>query len=277
MEKDRFIGQVDFEELRSQRIQVYRTIELDLTTARADVKMDFTGNYVYALDATDIDSTLSLRLNEQSRSLLPLYKGRGYKAPFYRFFVTNAVQAGKTLTLAIGIESGTFEVFDVGKALEISGSIYTSTWLKDALEGNAFTARISRAPTAGNYILHQLWNPADSGVKCYLSRVFGWTDAAATRVTINHHNLAIATLEGSGVNKHIGEAASQAELRYEDTGSTVGTQLTVMKCRNVEPFEWEPISFFPAVIVPPGKGIVAFPIGTDIGLETMWEWVEVAE
>ncbi|NVM23391.1 MAG: hypothetical protein HWN68_16600 [Desulfobacterales bacterium] len=121
--KRRHIGGVDFEELQRQRVQIYRTIEFNLATARTDHLLDFTGNYFYVYKATDIDAEISIRLNEQSMGLIPFHKGRGIRAPFHRLFVTNAAQAGKTLSLAIGVESETFEIFDVGKALEITGVV----------------------------------------------------------------------------------------------------------------------------------------------------------
>jgi len=121
--KMKFIGGVDFDELRAQRVKVYDTLTIDLATVRADQEMIISGNYIYALEATDITTTLQVKLNEIPRSLISLYKGRGVRAPFYRLYLTNAAQAGKTITLAIGIESDTFEVFDVGKALELSGYV----------------------------------------------------------------------------------------------------------------------------------------------------------
>ena len=122
-EKQKFIGGVDFDELKAQRVQLYNSIKIDLATARTNKEMVFTGNYIYALEATDVDANLDIRFNELFRAAINIKKGRGVRIPFFRFYLTNIAQAGKTLTLAIGIEASDFEVFDVGKALGITGTV----------------------------------------------------------------------------------------------------------------------------------------------------------
>ncbi|MBA7495769.1 hypothetical protein ES702_06358 [subsurface metagenome] len=124
-EKQKFIGGIDFDELIAQRVQVYNTLVIDLTTARSNEERTFVGNYLYVLEATDVDANLDIRFNQSFRGAIKLVKGRGVRAPFYRFYLTNAAQADKTITLAIGVESDSFEIFDVGKALEITGPVTT--------------------------------------------------------------------------------------------------------------------------------------------------------
>jgi hypothetical protein len=121
--KQKFIGGIDFDELKAQRVQLYNAITIDLATARTNEEMVFTGNYIYALEATDVDAALNIRFNELFRAAINVKKGRGVRVPFYRLYITNTAQAGKTLTLAIGIEASDFEIFDVGKALGITGNV----------------------------------------------------------------------------------------------------------------------------------------------------------
>lgn len=125
-EKQKFIGGIDFDELKAQRVQLYNTITINLATVRANEEMVFTGNYIYALEATDVDANLDIRFNELFRATINVKKGRGVRVPFYRFYITNTAQAGKSVTLAIGIEASDFEIFDVGKALGITGLVYTA-------------------------------------------------------------------------------------------------------------------------------------------------------
>ena len=123
LQKAKFIGGINFDELRAQRVQLYNTIEIDLSIVRLNQEQVFTGTYIYALEATDVDANVNVRFNELFRNNINLVRGRGVRCPFYRIYLSNAAQAGKTLTLAIGIESGEFEIFDVGKALGITGTV----------------------------------------------------------------------------------------------------------------------------------------------------------
>jgi len=124
-EEKKFIGGIDFKELRAQRVQVYNELVIDLSVARSNDERVFTGTYVYAVEGTDVDANVDIRFNELFRANIGLVKGRGIRCPFYRFYLTNAAQAGKTITLIIGIESADFEIFDVGKALGITGLVPT--------------------------------------------------------------------------------------------------------------------------------------------------------
>ena len=108
------IGDIDFDELTQQRVQVYDTITLDLSTARDKQKLDFIGTYIYALEGTAISSEVEVRFNEASRKPIKITEGRGLRIPFYRLFFSNSAQSGESITLIVGIESAIFEVFDWG-------------------------------------------------------------------------------------------------------------------------------------------------------------------
>lgn len=145
-EKQKYIGGVDFEELRSQRIQVYKTITFDLATARSNVELPFIGNYLYVIEATDNSANIQIRLNEIFRSNITVTKGRGLRAPFYRLYITNTAQTGKTLTFAIGVESGTFEVIDTRASIAISGAVTTTP---SHLASGASTEEAKMNPSSG--------------------------------------------------------------------------------------------------------------------------------
>jgi len=114
-ERKRFIGGVDFDELRAQRVQIYDTITLDLGIARSEVEFTITGNYIYVVEATEAALQLYVRFNEKFRKQIYLHKGRGVRTPFYRLYLTNAALVGKSITLAIGIEGDIFQILDTGK------------------------------------------------------------------------------------------------------------------------------------------------------------------
>ena len=90
---------------------------------RADHEIVYTGNYLYGIEATDKDVNVSIRLNEQFRPLLNIKKGRGIRGPFYRLWLTNTAQAGKSITLVMGIEAANFEVIDNLTAITVSGTL----------------------------------------------------------------------------------------------------------------------------------------------------------
>ena len=123
MERKKFIGGVDFEELRSQRIKVYDTFTIDVTTLTSDREFVVAGNYLYVLDATDIDVSVNVKFNEKMHKSIEIFKGRGIRSPFYRLYFSWAAQAGKIITIAVGTESQSFEILDLGKALEITGAM----------------------------------------------------------------------------------------------------------------------------------------------------------
>ena len=149
MEEMKFIGGVDFKDLRAQRIQVYNKITIDLAGVRADQEMVFTGNYIYGIEASDGTANIDIRLNEKFRSTINIKQGRGVRAPFYRFYVTNAAQAGKSLTLIIGVEAEQFEIIDNLTSIVVSGIIGTY----QQVLGNAWVSEGPVTPVGADEIL----------------------------------------------------------------------------------------------------------------------------
>jgi hypothetical protein len=86
--------------LRDVDSQTYRILTFDLGVARANVETKVWGD---ALAVVTITGTASIRLNEPDNEDIDLSLVRELPAAlFHRFFITNTVQAGKTLTLIIG-------------------------------------------------------------------------------------------------------------------------------------------------------------------------------
>lgn len=174
------IGDVDFEELKNQRLQIYDTITLDLATARTDSPLAFIGTYIYCLEATDSDTNIQVKFNENTRKSITLVKNRGLRIPFYRLFFTNAAQVGKEVTLVVGSESDRFEVFDGAQAetspIPSGGFVFGDMW--DSVFGTALTEYIwasqcynfytyTQTPSIGDYIIYKMW--AEEG-----ARVLHW-------------------------------------------------------------------------------------------------------
>jgi len=274
-EKQKFIGGIDFEELRAQRIQVYNSIILDLAIARTNEEMVFTGNYIYALEATDVDANLDIRFNELFRSAINIKKGRGLRIPFYRLYITNTAQADKTLTLTIGIESSDFQIFDVGKSLGITGTVDTKvlqdeSWSYDVLQKNRFMGGYTLSPGAGDYALIQLLNPAASGVTVCCYRIFvGINDNG--QISLRARNAALDVLRTEVANMYMGEADPNAELRTESPGSIPGTSIAIIRATGNIMYQ---LIKKPIVLVE-GKGIMMAAEGADTALTVTFEWMEI--
>lgn len=107
-------------EIKIRRPQVYKLLTLDLTSARSEFEIPVAGNYMVVLDATDINTSVGVRFNESYCDQATLKKRQGFKVPFYRFFITNAAQAGKSLTIAYGVNETPLEFIDQASVVEIS-------------------------------------------------------------------------------------------------------------------------------------------------------------
>ncbi|MBW7956539.1 MAG: hypothetical protein H3C68_01485 [Deltaproteobacteria bacterium] len=88
---------------------LYKTQVIDLSTARNNEVLTIEGTYLFVFDATDFGSNLSVRFNEVYMDALTLTKSRGVRLPFYRVYLTNAAQPGKTLTLIYGVSDTPIE------------------------------------------------------------------------------------------------------------------------------------------------------------------------
>lgn len=97
------------EEIRRKRIKTYHVLDYILDSARNDEALHITGSYIYVLN---LDGACSIRLNENSSDSIDLLKFRVINSPFYRFFLTHTAQAGKTMKIAVGVESEFFALQD---------------------------------------------------------------------------------------------------------------------------------------------------------------------
>ena len=184
-EKQKFIGGINFDELRGQRIQVYNTIEIDLSIARSNQEHVFTGNYIYAMEATDVDASVNIRFNELFRANINLVKGRGVRCPFYRFYLSNTAQAGKTLILAIGIEAADFEIFDMGKALGITGTVSVA----EQNLANGWATEGYQAVVAVNTVMADT-GPLDAGIYDFTIFVANHYQVEPADLPVQHRNAA---------------------------------------------------------------------------------------
>lgn len=120
--------------LRQEAPERYSSFTLSLAAARANVEFPIAGSYFYIHDGTDSAATITVRFNELRNNPLPVVRGEGYKLPFYRMFITNTAQAGKSVTVVIGVEEpGDFEILQNRFSVDalVENTLATSLWVKN--------------------------------------------------------------------------------------------------------------------------------------------------
>lgn len=94
------------QELINGTMHPYEIVEFKLDGARTDEEKLIDGDHLLA--ATDGDLTnITIKLNHKGNSAIPLAEFNPVASQFYRIFLTNTAQAGKTLKLFVGREAAT--------------------------------------------------------------------------------------------------------------------------------------------------------------------------
>ena len=110
------------EQVKRRKLSVYKTKTIKLDEARTDIEFsDVQGD---ALAVISIDGTVDIRLNEKENDLISLNNCREIPTGFfYRIFVTNTAQTGKSFTLYFGHAAG-FRAVPIGstKIVNAGGS-----------------------------------------------------------------------------------------------------------------------------------------------------------
>ena len=82
--------------------QNYKVVEKDLSQARDNEEIEEQGEFII-YKFSEAGCSAQIRLNEPNNDVLTLDDRIGViRSPFYRFFLTNAAQSGKKLTLVVG-------------------------------------------------------------------------------------------------------------------------------------------------------------------------------
>lgn len=89
------------ETIREDKPQIYKKLVLRLDASRDNEVFEIVGDGMYVLDATDTGVSVDVRFSEIEADAITLIKRKGVRLPFYRFFVTHAAQAGKTITIIL--------------------------------------------------------------------------------------------------------------------------------------------------------------------------------
>lgn len=107
------LGKVrSLEEMKKERPKLYHIHDLDLAVARRKEEFYFAGNNMRVVDASDLDAEIDVYFNELFYDAIPMRIGRMVEMTFYRYFVSHAAQAGKTIKLAVAMETELFDIRD---------------------------------------------------------------------------------------------------------------------------------------------------------------------
>ncbi|MBE0630129.1 MAG: hypothetical protein IH603_11140 [Burkholderia vietnamiensis] len=180
--------------------------------------------------------------------------------------IANAVGAGAiTGTIVIGngriddnTLQGVVQVVDGGKSRTLSGS--------------AFGMVASQLAVAGQYGRVQLWNAANSGIRCVVESVQVVNgNAAMIGAYLQFNAAALATAIGAGQSKKSGGAASMAVCYADSTASVPSGGESSLIAVSGSTYQ---IKFAEPLIVTPGYGLVVYGGSVNETLQANFEWYE---
>lgn len=125
-----FDQQVEY--IRRSSIGTPKKLHIDLSVAHTDLEMNIAGNFFYVINSASIDHFFEVKFNEQREPGHTLYQYMGFKTPYYRFYISNTVQAGGAVDIVYGTLASEFlDVID--NRSQIQGDI---TAVRDQLQGS---------------------------------------------------------------------------------------------------------------------------------------------
>ena len=210
------------EQVKRRKLSVYKTKTIKLDDARTDIEFsDVQGD---ALAVISIDGTVNIRLNEKENDLISLNNCREIPTGFfYRIFVSNTAQTGKSITLYFGHAAG-FRAVPIGatKIVNAAGSDINPATL-EVLTPLAKASQHGVAEVADTDILASDLSPTN--IPCLFR----------TMVMLETSGVFSAILKNGGVNKKLllnsGNALTASAGYLFDifvhTGDTVNFQTSV--------------------------------------------------
>lgn len=103
----------------------FHTIKIDLSVARNNERLKVTGNVLWAITASDLTAALNIKMNEQISEGIDYAQGLVISgAQFDQLFLTNAAQAGKSITLFYGVQIAPLFIQNFSQSFtSISGNV----------------------------------------------------------------------------------------------------------------------------------------------------------
>lgn len=144
------------------------------------------------------------------------------------------------------------------------------------LDKRAFISGGMRAPTGGNTINMQLWNPAASGKVLILQKLSYYIQTAGPKyINFCHHNAACADGVLDMGNKYLGQAAGVGITRYS-SGAALGTSIIrIYDIGSTLGAQWFHIPLRQAILIPEGIGLIGNTEIADVPMGVLWQWYEI--
>jgi hypothetical protein len=87
----------------AQKFDKYKIVHVDLASARTNEQKDYCGDFLTAINASDSQANIDVRLNQTKNDPINLVLNTSINTIFEKFFVTNTAQAAAWVELFIGI------------------------------------------------------------------------------------------------------------------------------------------------------------------------------
>ncbi len=99
--------------MENNALYAIETFVFDLSIVRRNVPLGITGNYLKAIEASDIDANIDVSLTSSGSDKINIKRGRGLRGKFRKVYLSNSAQVGKTITILVA-ETSTVLVTDDG-------------------------------------------------------------------------------------------------------------------------------------------------------------------
>jgi len=130
------------------RANIVRVVTIPLDTALDNKRFEIGGNFLWAINGSDLAANIEISFEDTHGDKLPFKKGSAFGGvPFSRLFISAEAQAGKSLTLLIGVDESL-----QGFRFENAISDFTSVSIAKP-DGISTTADTSIAATTTSQVL----------------------------------------------------------------------------------------------------------------------------
>ena len=244
---------------------------LSITLAANDVKsFDVSGGYFEIIDSagkinvafTDVSGTAA-----SDNAMVDALSGTFALGRFSRFDITERTGNPQTVTVMYGPSTGgtrrqpgIVQVIDTNKARTIAGQ--------------AFIANAGVAAVAAQYARAGIWNPAASGVRGVVEKIY-YSSTTPQTVYVGYTTVALATIDNSPRNKRLNQSGPAAIKRAYDTNAAFGLNTTAAYVLKATASD-QVLDLKTPIAVDPGVGLTVYCANANTDLSMNMDFSEEA-